>query len=452
MTIHQAASFAWKKIHHVVLLSHGKIMYQGSRKIMEAFFAASGFRTPSDFNPMDHYVSVVSENSGLSTRSPDEWADMFQEWTLVGGSNMRRFSEISVHSPSTIITRPSLSNHKKQRSSNHILLMSSTDTDTAHAAGAAYDDFDAVYVTTEPTVRVGHQALAFELLYRSLLSLWLDVSNFTGRALGTVALSVLTGATFGSSFQERDVRSVVAVRMRLTLWAFFLPCLIFVAGVTSVPFLTERRAIVAHETRNGRYPPLAHHLAHTCTSTVASGLLACVSTLILVSMTDLRGVPTVLWCNMFLTLLCSDACAALVSHLVSSSSLGMLCLSAIFCLFTLIQGFMIMPSDLSPTVRWVHTLGFPTYSWRNFIGNEFGRQHEEEEDPFRDDDDFRNDDLTVPQYEYVVLKQYGIESGSHHSMRVLLLYAVGLQMFLCLLIGWRHKYNSRNKIIDNTVQ
>lgn len=47
LTIHQPSSFVWSTIDQAILLSKGKVMYNGRRENMEAFFAHSGYPTPS---------------------------------------------------------------------------------------------------------------------------------------------------------------------------------------------------------------------------------------------------------------------------------------------------------------------------------------------------------------------------------------------------------------------
>lgn len=58
VTIHQPSSFIWESIDHVILLSKGKLMYDGPRPAMEEFFASHGYPTPDGWNPADHYVTV----------------------------------------------------------------------------------------------------------------------------------------------------------------------------------------------------------------------------------------------------------------------------------------------------------------------------------------------------------------------------------------------------------
>ena len=47
LTIHQPSSFIWQTIDHCILLSKAQLMYNGRRDKMEAFFADSGYPTPS---------------------------------------------------------------------------------------------------------------------------------------------------------------------------------------------------------------------------------------------------------------------------------------------------------------------------------------------------------------------------------------------------------------------
>ena len=58
LTIHQPSSFIWEIIDHSILLSKGKLMYDGARPAMEDFFATHNYPTPVGWNPADHYVTV----------------------------------------------------------------------------------------------------------------------------------------------------------------------------------------------------------------------------------------------------------------------------------------------------------------------------------------------------------------------------------------------------------
>jgi ABC-type multidrug transport system ATPase subunit len=80
LTIHQPSAFIWERIDNVVLLSKGKVMYEGSRTNIEDFFASNGHPTPPLWNSSDHYVTMVNDEFRDHVKSVDEWAGLYQKW------------------------------------------------------------------------------------------------------------------------------------------------------------------------------------------------------------------------------------------------------------------------------------------------------------------------------------------------------------------------------------
>ena len=92
LTIHQPSTFIWQLIDNVVLLAKGKLMYEGSRENMEAFFEKNEHPTPHGWNPADHYVTMVNDEFRDHARSVDEWASLYLEWQKnhhLGGPDSR---------------------------------------------------------------------------------------------------------------------------------------------------------------------------------------------------------------------------------------------------------------------------------------------------------------------------------------------------------------------------
>lgn len=65
ITLDQPSSMIWNFVDNVILLSYGKLIYAGPRFDMESFFAINKYPTPRRFNPIDHYISVVSEYEAI---------------------------------------------------------------------------------------------------------------------------------------------------------------------------------------------------------------------------------------------------------------------------------------------------------------------------------------------------------------------------------------------------
>jgi ABC-type multidrug transport system ATPase subunit len=95
LTIHQPSSFIWQMIDNVVLLSKGKLMYQGSRENMEAFFVKNGYPTPAGWNFADHYVTMVNDEFRNHPLEVDEWAKRYIQWEVtheLGGPKSAAFT------------------------------------------------------------------------------------------------------------------------------------------------------------------------------------------------------------------------------------------------------------------------------------------------------------------------------------------------------------------------
>ena len=80
LTIHQPSAFIWNLIDNAVLVSKGKIMYEGSRSRMEEFFAANGHPTPPGWNSADHYVTMVNDEFRDHAKSVLEWSQLYDQW------------------------------------------------------------------------------------------------------------------------------------------------------------------------------------------------------------------------------------------------------------------------------------------------------------------------------------------------------------------------------------
>jgi ABC-type multidrug transport system ATPase subunit len=80
LTIHQPGTMIWQLIDNVVLLSKGKLMYQGSRTAMEEYFASIGCPTELGWNPADHYITLVNDDFRDSIKTVDEWAECFNKY------------------------------------------------------------------------------------------------------------------------------------------------------------------------------------------------------------------------------------------------------------------------------------------------------------------------------------------------------------------------------------
>ena len=320
LTIHQPSSFIWNLIDHVVLLSKGKLMYQGPRSDMESFFEFAGSPTPTNYNPADHYVTAVNDEFRHHALSVDEWATKYAEYTPT-----RRGNDVLTKSMVLTQTKQSIS-----------------------------------------TNRTGSPLVVFELTYRYFLNLWFNPGIIFTRIAMYSMLGLMVGGLFYNLGDRRDFESVQS----RTAVLFYCVAFFIFMSVAVLPFTVIERDIVDKEVRNRYYHPIYYQISQGIASIPGTALLALLVTAIIVGLTGLQA-PYWYFLTMFLSLVCAEALAQLVSHVVPHFVIGMAMVAGMYGFFMLYQGFMLIPSDFPSWLRWTYNVGFHTYAWRTFMYSEF---------------------------------------------------------------------------------
>lgn len=329
LTIHQPSSFIWTMIDHVVLLSKGRLMYQGPQDQIENFFVSAGFPTQHGWNPCDHYVTAVNDEFRDHELSVDEWAEKFLDWTE------------EQQNPEQV------TNNARRQS---IL--------TAHAKE---------HITTQ---RAGHGfGVVVELTYRYFMNLGFNPGMLGVRAAMYSALALMVGALF---WHLGDRETFESIQSRAAVLFYCVSFFIFMS-VAVLPFTVMERAIVDKEVMNKYYHPILYQVSQGLSSIPGAALLAGLTTVIVVPMLKLNN-PGWYFLDMFLSLVVAEALAQLVSHVVPHFVIGMAVIAGLYGFFMLFLGFMLVPSDFPGWLRWTYNVAFHTYSWRTFMDNEFRGQ------------------------------------------------------------------------------
>lgn len=402
LTIHQPSSFIWQMIDNVVLLSKGHLMYQGPRSQMESFFAHNDCPCPSEYNPADHYVTVVNDDfEELHEKSIEDWASAFEEWQ----SEYRKDDvEVAQSDTASFALRPKTGSLNERKRSS---------------------------IRTGPSSsRAGSLRATFELTRRYLLNLWLNPGILGTRVAMYGMLSVMIGLLFwdlGSNDSYASAQSRVALSFYCVAFFVFM-------SVAAVPFAVMERGIVEKEVRNGYYHPACFQLAQAIASIPGTFLLAIVTTAIVLSMTGLRA-PIWYFTNMFLALSCAEGLAQLVSHVVPHFIIGIAGIAGLYGMFMLLQGFMIIPSEFPSWLEWMHYVAFHTYSWRSFMYSEF------------EGDDVKFDSVQFPTG-MDVLRLYEIDDVNRTTdMIILLCYALGIHLMSFVVLHLKYIAHNRNQVV-----
>mgnify|MGYP005850939255 CR=1 FL=1 len=326
LTIHQPSSFIWTLIDHVVLLSQGKLMFQGPRDDVETFFASAGHPTPIGWNPADHYVTVVNDEFRNHELSVDQWADKYLDWVIAINADEGAAS-------------------MKKRTPSMLRVASMDIIETQRSKSAK---------------------VAGELTLRYFWNLWYNPGILGTRVAMYSMLALMVGALFWNLGDRNDFESI---QSRIALLFYCVSFFIFMS-VAVLPFTVMERAIVDKEVMNHYYHPIMYQVSQGISSIPGAALLAFLTTVIVVPMTGLNE-PLWYFLNMFLSLLVAEALAQLVSHVVPHFVIGMAMIAGLYGFFMLFQGFMLVPSDFPSWLRWTNKVAFHTYSWRSFMVKEF---------------------------------------------------------------------------------
>eukprot|EP00565_Helicotheca_tamesis_P005736 CAMPEP_0185727946 /NCGR_PEP_ID=MMETSP1171-20130828/3465_1 /TAXON_ID=374046 /ORGANISM="Helicotheca tamensis, Strain CCMP826" /LENGTH=638 /DNA_ID=CAMNT_0028396591 /DNA_START=36 /DNA_END=1952 /DNA_ORIENTATION=+ len=407
LTIHQPSSFIWQLVDNVVLLTKGRLVYQGPRKKIEPFFESLGYPTPQEYNPADHYVTAVNDEFSLHELSAEEWEKAYINWAF---EHSRRASFRST-SRAGSIRRLSV-----RRSASASMLAMSGD-----------------YITTN---RTNAFWVTLELTKRYFLNLFFNPGILGTRIAMYVMLSLIIGALF---WDLGSLSTYSSIQSRIALLFYCVAFFVFMS-IAVLPFTVIERAIVNKEVRNGYYHPAVYHLSQAISSVPGTALLALLTTIIIVSMTGLQE-PYWYYLNMFLALFCAEALAQLVSHMVPHFIVGMALVAGFYGLFMLLQGFMIVPSEFPGWLEWSYNVAFHTYSWRTFMFNEFHNQIF----PDAEEAGFGNGNK--------ILEVYEIESvNPSDDMVVLVCYGIIIHLCSFALLTAKHWQSKRNNVAGSAKQ
>ena len=145
-------------------------------------------------------------------------------------------------------------------------------------------------------------------------------------------------------------------------------------SVAVLPFTVMERDIVEKEVRNSYYHPAVYQISQGIASVPGAALLSLVTTSIIVPMTGLQE-PLWYFLNIFLSLVCAETLAQLISHLVPHFIIGIGLLAGVYGLFMLLQSFILVPSEFPGWLKWTHsvrsirTLGGPLCSRSSTTGH-----------------------------------------------------------------------------------
>ena len=280
VTLNRPSNFIWNLIDNVILLSKGRVVFEGPRFDMESFFAANGSPTPARFSPIEHYLAVV--NGFPRPSLVLNWESNFQEWREEGeedeGDDLA--DDVETCFPSNI---------------PDVIIPPKNFNDTKHSRCHELSTFAC--------------GIKLELVRRYILQMFLNPGILQIRLAMYTMLSLFLGALFFNLEKEpedsQSINSHAALLFYSSSFYIFMVC-------ATMPFLAIDLQIRDKEVLNGYYHPITHHIAVALSTIPACLILSCVISVIQVNMVGLvNGMQFFL--ILTLALWCGDALAMLVS-------------------------------------------------------------------------------------------------------------------------------------------
>jgi hypothetical protein len=280
ITLNRPSNFIWNLIDNVVLLSKGRVVFEGPRFDMEGFFAANGRATPKRFSPIEHYLAVVNGFRQPSTVL--NWEAKFHRWQEEDEEEGDMLADdIETCFPSNI---PNVIVPQKQTASENKASRCST------------------MLSCNGIVKN-------ELVKRYMLQMLLNPGILQIRLAMYTMLSLFLGALFYNL--EKQSEDLQSINSNAALLFYSSSFYIFMVCVT-LPFLAIDLQIRDKEVLNGFYHPITHHLAVLLSTIPACLILSLVISVIQVNLVGLaNGIEFFL--ILTLALWCGDALAMLVS-------------------------------------------------------------------------------------------------------------------------------------------
>eukprot|EP01082_Thalassiosira_pseudonana_P000200 g357.t1.1.5e174188 g357 g357.t1 contig1:864473-866633(+) len=294
VTLNRPSLFVWNLIDNVILLSRGRIVFEGPRFDMESFFSHHKMPTPARFSPLEHYLAVVN-----NFRRPNvsvDWESAFKKWQEEGDDDNEDglADDIETCFPTAIpnVMIPSMQSRSNNEESSSCLSY----------LCCCFGKWSPKFI---------------ELLRRYLLQMALNPGILQLRFGMYTMLSLILGMLFFNleqDFSYQQVNSHAALLFYSSSFYIFMV-------VAILPFLAIDHQIKEKEVLNGFYHPITHHLAVSVAAIPTVFIMSLVISVILVNMVQLEN-GIMFFLILTLALWCGESLAILVSLCTKNYILG----------------------------------------------------------------------------------------------------------------------------------
>lgn len=377
-TLHQPSSQIYEMLDKITFITRGNICFHGTTDQATAFFADIGKVAPAHFNPSDYFLFQINTDFNKEIH-PEQLHSQYLEWAKRSGNN----------NPNQKFRAPFSQAEKGM-------------TVTALQSVGEPSNFFSKFLF---------------LIQRYFLNLFMNPGIILVRLAMYLILCFIIGFMYfqlGSYYSQTDIVSRTSL-------LFFVDAFLVFMSIAVLPFFMIERGIVEKEVHNKLYSPIHYQVAMFLTSVPGVAIIAIVSSLLVNLIANLNGFG-VFFLILFLSLVCGESLAMLVSLVVPHYIIGMAIIAGLYGVFMICQGFLIVRDQIPGYFIWIYYLGFFTYSFEGFMVNEF-----EPIQKFDDSANFRTGKE--------VLNFYGMDGKKVWKDALILIgYALILQVIIAVIM------------------
>lgn len=334
-SIHQPSTTTFELFDKLMLLSRGKVVYNGDVPEVKNYFAGLGYNMPLYTNPAEFIIDLVNTDFSRDQAKSNQQLDHLHTSWYNSANNAALTLEI-------------------QEAANRST--SSTVTPEASSNNAA-----------NPAL------VPLTLIHRSFIKSYRDVVAYGIRIAMYMGLAIMMGTVWlRLSPTQTNIQA-------FTNAIFFGGAFMSFMAVAYIPAYLEDLSIYTKERANGLYGPTAFMVANFIIGIPYLFLITILFSVISYWLGNFTPTASgfwtwVLW--LFLDLLAAESLVVLLSSLIPIFVVALAATAFANGLWMCVNGFMVQPQTLNVFWRYVfHYIDYQAYVFRGMMVNEFGKRN-----------------------------------------------------------------------------
>ncbi|EOA89268.1 hypothetical protein ACJQWK_09427 [Exserohilum turcicum] len=332
-SIHQPSTTTFELFDKLMLISRGKVVYNGAVKELKGYFAGLGYEIPLYTNPAEFVIDLVNTDFASDNDSATQRLnDLHTSWA---------------NSPTAIAV-----------------------SERIHAASA-----NATSISTSMSLHAtaSRASIPFTLIHRSFIKSYRDIVAYGIRIAMYMGLAIMMGTVWlRLSPTQTNIQA-------FTNAIFFGGAFMSFMAVAYIPAYLEDLAMYSKERANGLYGPTSFMLANFIIGIPYLFLITILFSIISYWLGNFRPSADgfwmwVLW--LFLDLLAAESLVVLLASLIPIFVVALAATAFANGLWMCVNGFMVQPETLNVFWRYVfHYIDYQAYVFRGMMVNEFGKRN-----------------------------------------------------------------------------